>query len=176
MKKTSLMMAITFFILANSILIGQERTEGIDHPIIYTSIMLGGIDIFSSELGVYLNNNIAVSIKWGLFAYKGEFLPFTYAAGIGVNYYFKRKYIINYLSADFFKLYQKYMPGYAFEAVVGNCTNRESGFGFIYEIGIGYSNIKTELFEPIRPEGSPTKYEHRELFGPVIKIGLNFNF
>jgi len=165
--------AIILILLSISVL-GEElkniESKENDYPNYYATINIGWMELYSLSIGKYLNNNIAMAVKWSMFGVGGDggFGPNASGSiGFGVNYYFKKLLFFQYLSADYLILYHGGYKGYGVEAVVGNCTNRESGFGFVYELGLGYSNVIAEYSYP--------QYQRIKLFDPIIKIGLNYN-
>ncbi len=167
--KNKLLIMITVVLLIDSNSWAKEKKEEIDYPSFYSTITIGAIEGFSFSLGKYLTDDLAVAVKWSLFGLKGSgFGPnAAWGIGFGVNYFFKKLLIFQYISADYIIINNDGFEGYGLEATIGNCTNRERGFGFIYEFGIGYSDTIAEFTVP--------QYQRLILLGPIIKIGLNYN-
>ncbi len=148
----------------------REDEKEIVRPSYYSTINIGWMELYSLSIGKYLNNNITVAVKFSMFgvAGGGAFGPNASGGyGLGINYFYKKLLIFQYLSADYLILDKGGYKGYGVEVVVGNCTNRESGFGFVYEFGFGYSNVIAEFSIP--------QYQRIKLLGPIIKFGLNYN-
>ena len=70
------------------------------------------------------------------------------------------------MSNDYLYIYGEGYKGFGTELVLGN-TNKKPGFRVMFELGIGYSNVKARYSSP--------QYQRKILLGPIIKIGLNYN-
>ncbi len=157
------------FVTGNSL--AQENVKDLDsQPSFYSTVTIGGIEFFSFSVGKYLSDELAVDVKWSMFGVgaSGPGPNGAASIGFGINYFFKKLLIFEYIGADYLNMYRRGYKGYGFEAIIGNCTNWEKGFGFVYELGIGYSNVIAEFSSP--------QYKRLILLGPIIKIGLNYNF
>ncbi len=165
MKYLSIVIAYLILVTGNSL--AQEKEKDLDStPNFYSTAAIGGIEFFSISVGKYLNDDLAVDVKWSMFGVHEFSAPAS--AGFGINYFFKKLLIFKYLSTDYLVIYGSGYKGYGLEAIIGNCTNWEKGFGFVYEFGIGYSNVIAKYSSP--------QYKRLILLGPIIKIGLNYNF
>ncbi|MFH1198017.1 MAG: hypothetical protein V1720_20105 [bacterium] len=166
MKKRFGLCLFIVFLLARTDY-SQKLSIEDDSPCLYSTITIGGIEFFSVSLGKYIANNLSIAAKWSMFGVGTKFGG-SASIGIGANYFFNKILIFRYLSADYLYMYGGGFKGNGFEAVFGNCTNREKGFGFVYELGIGYSDVEAKYSYP--------PYNRITLLGPIIKIGLNYNF
>ncbi len=137
MKYKRVLLIIFLFMLIESKINAQElKTENVK-PNYYSTITIGGIEFYSFSIGKYLNNDFAVAVKWSMFGVR-ESMSASSSIGIGMNYFFKKLLILGYISIDYLIMYGDEYKGNGFELVTGNCTNMEKGFGFVYELGIGY--------------------------------------
>jgi hypothetical protein len=165
-----LIIATIYFLFVTSNFLAQEKEKDLEsQPSFYSTVAIGGIEFFSFSVGKYLNDDLAVDIKWSMFGVgaSGPGPSGALSIGFGINYFFKKLLIFEYIGADYLYMYRKGYKGYGFTVIIGNCTNMKTGFGFVYELGIGYSNVIAEFSSP--------QYERLILLGPVIKIGLNYN-
>jgi|GEM_PF-5677350 len=174
MKSILILLLFIYFVLSGSCLSAQNENNENNNPNFYSSITFGGIEFFSLSAGEYITNDITIDAKWAMFGVDGggggtgAGFSTPLSIGLGMNYFIKNIVVFNYVSADYLRIYGDGFKGNGFEFVAGNCTNKEKGFGFLYELGIGYSNVIAQYSSP--------QYQRKTLIGPIIKIGLNFNF
>lgn len=157
-----------FYMTNNSVNENNNISVSNNNPNFFSSVTIGGIELFSLSAGKYITNDLTIDVKWAMFGVGGRGLNTPASIGLGITYYINNIIVFRYISADYLRIYGDGFNGNGFEFVAGNCTNKEKGFGFIYELGIGHSNVLAHYSVP--------QYQRKILIGPIIKIGLNFNF
>lgn len=162
-----------FYMTNNSVNENNNISVSNNNLNFFSSVTIGGIELFSLSAGKYITNDLTFDVKWAMFGVNGGVgtgaaLSTPASLGLGINYFIKNIILIGYFSADYLRIYGDGFNGNGFEFVAGNCTNKEKGLGFIYELGIGYSNVLAHYSVP--------QYQRKTLIGPIIKIGLNYNF
>lgn len=151
-----------------------ENNTEIDNDLrsIFLFSSIGFVDVISIGMGKQLNKNFSLSLK-GTAAWVGSgyYTPNS-GGGIGLKLSYHEKLLfLNTVSIEFTPFFQLnyYRPdkpisspfkGYYFDINIGKEKVDESGFNFFWAIGFCVSAAK---YEPL-------------LYGPSLKIGLNFNF
>lgn len=137
-------------------------------PGLYAGFSFGAFEIYSFLVEAKISERISGHIRWGYFDLSSE------GAGgpaflVGVNYYFNRLAIFRYASVNAIYIHNDCLKGgYGLQWVLGNSTDFEDGFGFMYEVGA--------MYHPVFAPRQLSYGNDIDLLVPVVKIGWIYNF
>ena len=158
---------ITILLISICSIYGQENQkpfEENDIPSLYTSISIGGIEVLEIAFGKYLAENISIQVNWSTFIVEKNILAMTSGFGLGGSYYFYKSFIFRHLTCGVIYFYSNGYEGIGMKMTVGNRRKVYHGVAFLYEIGMGYSNVK----------GIDKRHILKN--SAILKVGLNINF